>query len=79
MDVFGDIDKEGIKEYFVNLFLLLMFIFFFENYLEIFKKMSVFYCNVFDIFYFRYDGFFKNFYNRERIFGLIREDFEKLL
>ncbi len=79
LDVLGDTDKEGIKEYLANPLLLSMFILSFENHPEIPKKMSVFYRNVFDTLYSRHDGLSKNSYNRERISGLTREDFEKLL
>ena len=77
--VIDDKKNDNYKHYLKNPLLLSMFILAFKSHPEIPKRKSAFYRNVFDTLYSRHDGINKNSYPREKLSGLEKEDFEKIL
>jgi len=78
-EIVRNADSENYIEYLSNPLLLSMFILTFGNHPEIPKKRSSFYNNVFETLYSKHDGWTKNSFNRERLTGLQKTEFEEIL
>lgn len=79
IEIVNDPNNNNYLQYLSNPLLLSMFIISFENHPEIPKRKSAFYRNVFDTLYSRHDGITKNSFPREKLTGLERDNFEKVL
>lgn len=77
--ILSDPKNISYNQYLRNPLLLSMFIVAFESHPEIPSKKSSFYRNVFDTLYSKHDGITKNSFPREKITGLEKDDFEKVL
>lgn len=77
--IIEDPKNSDYNEYLRNPLLLSMFIMAFESHPEIPSRKSAFYRNVFDTLFSKHDGITKNSFPREKLTGLEREDFEKIL